>query len=125
MVQVLELLKNTFGQKSRSGTARTLRDSVDGAAQAGISVLQGYVKSMLTDDQKCAQQYLCQASREATASGGRDIGYLIASVGGYTSSYMLNNPKFADFESLYEASKEGKGMKDCAKIYQCKETNGN
>jgi len=114
---VLDLLKNTFGQKSRSGTARTIRDSAEDAANAGVSMLQGYVKSVLANDDRCVQRYLCQASKEATRDS-RDLGYIIASVGGYASSYLLDSAKSADFKSLYEASMKGRAMsEDCAKLY--------
>lgn len=117
--QLLDLLKNTFGQKSRSGTARTIRDSAEDAANAGISMLQGYVKSVLTNDDRCVQKYLCQASKEATRDS-RDLGYIIASVGGYATSYLLDSNKSSNigFKNLYEASMKGRAMgEDCTKLY--------
>lgn len=113
------MLKNTFGQKSRSGTARTIRDSAEDAANAGISMLQGYVKSVLSNDERCVQRYLCQASREATRDS-RDLGYIIASVGGYATSYLLDSNKSSNigFKNLYDASMKGRSMnEDCAKIF--------
>lgn len=116
-MQVLDLLKNTFGQRSRSGTARTIRDSAEDAASAGVSMLQGYVKSVLATDDRCVQKYLCQASKEATRDS-RDLGFIIASVGGYASSYLLDNSKSANFKSLYDASMKGRtASEDCARIY--------
>lgn len=122
------MLKNTFGQQRyRTGTARTIRDSAEDAANAGVSILQGYVRSMLVDDEKCVQRYLCQASREATRDG-RDLGYVIASVGGYASSYLLNNAKSSDnFKKLYDATAKGRlSGEDCAKLYsECNEGKSN
>lgn len=115
--KVLDLLKNTFGQKSRSGSARTIRDSAEDAANASVSMLQGYVKSVLANDGQCAKRYLCQASKEATRDG-RDLGYIIASVGGYATSYLLDTSKSAQFNDFHEASLRGRQMKeDCAKLY--------
>jgi len=120
--KVLDLLKNTFGQKSRNGSARTIRDSAEDAASAGVSMLQGYVKSVLANDGQCAKRYLCQASREATRDG-RDLGYVIASVGGYATSYLLDSTRQQNFNQFHEASLKGRSMKeDCAKLYsECTE----
>lgn len=120
--KVLDLLKNTFGQKSRNGSARTIRDSAEDAASAGVSMLQGYVKSVLANDGHCAKRYLCQASREATRDG-RDLGYVIASVGGYATSYLLDSTRQQNFNQFHEASLKGRSMKeDCAKLYsECTE----
>lgn len=80
-------------------------------------MLQGYVKSVLTNDDRCVQRYLCQASKEA-ANQSRDLGYIIASVGGYASSYLLDSTKSANFKSLYEASMRGRSLNDdCEKLY--------
>lgn len=120
--KVLDVLKSSFGSKSRSGTARTIRDSAEDAANAGVSMLQGYVKSVLANDEHCIQRYLCQASKEATRDG-RDLGYVIASVGGYASSYLLDKSKTANFKSVWDASMKGRSMgEDCAKLYpECAE----
>jgi hypothetical protein len=120
--KVLDLLKNTFGQKSRSGTARTIRDSAEDAASAGVSMLQGYVKSVLANDGHCAKRYLCQASREAIRDG-RDLGYVIATVGGYATSYLLDSSRSNGFNTYYDASLKGRSAKDdCAKLYaECSE----
>ena len=116
--KLLDLLKITFGQKSRSGgTARTIRDSAEDAASAGVSMIQGYLKSVLTQDGQCAKRYLCQASREAVRDS-RDLGYVIATVGSYTSSYMLDSSKSDAFNTFYDASLKGRSAKeDCYKIY--------
>lgn len=83
---------------------------------------------MLVDDEKCVQRYLCQASKEAVKDGGRDLGYVIASVGGYASSYMLQNSKsITDPRKLYDASAKGRLQgEDCAKLYsECNEGKSN
>lgn len=121
MTKMLDLLKNTFGQKSRGAGGRTIRDHAEDVANAGVSILQGYVKSMLAQDDKCVQRYLCQASKEATRDG-RDLGYVIATVGGYASSYLLDGSKSTSFKSLHDASTKGRSMEDCAKLYaECNE----
>lgn len=118
-------MKNTFGQKSRSGTARTIRDSAEEAANAGITILQGYVKSITSDNKHCVLRNLCQASKEATRES-RDLGYIIASVGGYASSYLLDGQTGRDgpnFKTMYDAALRGRNVQeDCAKQYpECNE----
>ena len=89
-------------------------------------MLQGYVKSVLSNDESCVKRYLCQASKEATRDG-RDLGYVIASVGGYAASYLLDSsnashnkdPKFHQFN---QASMKGRAAsEDCFKTYECNE----
>lgn len=113
---MLDLLKSTFGQKARVGTARTIRDSAEDAANAGVSMIQGYVRSVLAGDESCMQRHLCEASSVATRDG-RELGYLIASVGGYASSYLLDSAKSANFKRLYDASMKGRANIDCTKQY--------
>ena len=120
----LDMLKHTFGAKQRSGTARTIRDSAEDAASASVSMLQGYVKSMLAPNANCQKRYLCQASREATRDA-KDVGYLIASVGGYATSYLLDSSRSGDFQQFHEATSRGRSLKpdhDCVKLYECNET---
>lgn len=114
-------MKASFGQKSRSGSGRTMRDSVEEAANAGVTMLQGYVKSVITDDEKCRQRFLCEASRDA-ARESKELGYIIASVGGYATSYLLDSSRPEDpghFKKLYEASVKGRMRSDesCEQLY--------
>lgn len=117
---MLDLLKNSFGPKSRGAHyGRTIRDTAEDVASAGVTILQGYVKSLLTDDERCTKRYLCQASKDA-AREGRELGYLVATVGGYASSYLLDegNNRMA-FKNYHEASQKGRGGGDCEKEFIC------
>lgn len=79
---MLELLKSSFGQRARSSsTTSRLRDSFDNAAQAGLSMVQGYVKSVLTNDPQCVQRNICEGAKNA-AGESRELGGLIAQLGG-------------------------------------------
>ncbi|XP_023214708.1 uncharacterized protein LOC111617661 [Centruroides sculpturatus] len=122
LVNVLDMLKTTLGQRSRSSQARSVRDTLDEAALAGASMLKGYVKSILTRDARCAQKYICEASKDAVKEGDK-IGYIVAQFGGYAVSYMLENQKLIPFQMNYNASRKGRSGEDCLSIFQsCNET---
>ncbi|CAG2111337.1 unnamed protein product [Medioppia subpectinata] len=117
LVKVLDMLKSSFGQRARSSSSRGIRDSIDDAAVAGISVVKGYVRSVLTNDEHCIQKHTCEASALASREG-RELGYLIAQMGGYASSYLLESQKSVPFNANYEASRQGRSGADCTKLYQ-------
>jgi len=117
LVKVLDMLKSSFGQRARSSTSRGIRDSLDDAAVAGISMLKGYVKSVLSPGEQCSQKHICEAASRASREG-RELGYLIAQFGGYASSYLLENQKSVPFNSIYEASRQGRNGAECTKLYQ-------
>lgn len=117
LVSVLDMLKTTLGQRSRSAQARSVRDTLDDAALAGASMLKGYVKSVLTRDARCAQKYICEASKDAVKEG-KEIGYIVAQFGGYAASYMLENQKLIPFQMNYNASRKGRSGEDCLSIFQ-------
>lgn len=81
LVKVLDMLRTSFTQKARSSTARGIRDAFDDATVAGVTMLQGYVKSVLSKDSHCAQRHICEASKDAVRDG-RELGYLVAQFGG-------------------------------------------
>jgi len=117
LVKVLDMLKSSFGQRARSSASRGIRDSLDDAAVAGISMLKGYVRSVLSTEEQCTQKHICEAAARASREG-RELGYLIAQFGGYASSYLLENQKSVPFNSNYEASRQGRNGADCTKLYQ-------
>jgi len=80
-IKVLDMLKSSFGQRARSSTSRGIRDSLDDAAVAGISMLKGYVRSVLSPEETCTQKHICEAAARASREG-RELGYLIAQFGG-------------------------------------------
>jgi hypothetical protein len=122
LVKVLDMLKSSFGQRARSTSSRGLRDSIDDAALAGITMLRGYVKSVLSPGEQCPQRHMCEASARA-AREGRELGFLIAQFGGYASSYLLESQKSVPFNMNYEATRQGRSGGDCTKLYQiCNET---
>lgn len=80
--QVLDMLRTSFGQRARSSNSgRGIRDAFDDASLAGVSMLRGYVKSVLAKEGPCSQKFLCEASRDAVRDG-RDLGYMVAQFGG-------------------------------------------
>jgi len=117
LVKVLDMLRTSFGQRARSSASRGIRDAIDDAAAASVTMLRGYVKSVLSADEHCSQKHLCESSQEAMRDG-RELGYLIAQFGGYASSYLLENQKAVPFNSNYDASRRGRSGEDCAKLYQ-------
>lgn len=98
--------------------ARTIKDSVEDVAAASVSVLQGYVKSLMAvDDQQCIKRYLCQASKDAMRNG-RDMGFVVSTIGGYASSYLLDGSRSENYKNYQEATQRGRTTsEDCAKIY--------
>ena len=75
------MVRTSFGQKARSGSARGIRDHFDDATVAGVTMLRGYVKSVLSRDAQCVQKHICEASKDAVRDG-RELGYLVAQFGG-------------------------------------------
>lgn len=123
---MLDLVKSSFGHRSRSAGGRgSVRDWAEEAATGAVTMLQGYVKSVLSNDDQCVQKHLCQASKEA-AQNNRELGYLIASVGGYATSYLLDSNKSSNlgFKTLHDAAAKGRSVnsiEECAKIFKCTE----
>lgn len=79
---MLELLKSSFGQRARSSSSGSrLRDSVDGAAQAGISMLQSYVRSIMSTEPHCIQRNICEGVKSAVQESPH-LGGLIVQLGG-------------------------------------------
>lgn len=81
LVKVLDMLRTSFGQRARSSSSRGIRDAFDDATVAGVTMLRGYVKSVLSKDTQCAQKHICEASKEAVRDG-RELGYFVAQFGG-------------------------------------------
>ncbi|PRD26598.1 UNVERIFIED_CONTAM: hypothetical protein NCL1_37692 [Trichonephila clavipes] len=87
-VSVLDMLKSTLGQRARSATSRGSRAVLGDAASASASLLKGYIRAFMTNNNSCVQKYLCEASKEAV-NDGREVGYLIAQIGGIGFSQYL------------------------------------
>jgi len=115
-VKVLDMLRTSFGQRARSAESRGARHLVDDVASAGVSMLRGYVKSIMAESESCTQKYICEASSAAVREG-RELGYLVAQVGGYASSYLLDNQKSIPFKSNYDAARQGRSGADCKRLY--------
>lgn len=118
LVKVLDMLKTSFTQRNArsSGGSRGLKDTADDAAVAGISMLKGFVRSALTAESTCMQRHICDAAAAASRES-RELGYLIAQVGGYASSYVLDGQKGATPNASYEAARIGRSGADCKAVY--------
>jgi len=83
LVKVLDMLKTSFAQRNArsASSVRGLKDSMDDAAVAGISMLKGFVRSALSTEQQCVQRHLCEAAGQASRES-RELGYLITQLGG-------------------------------------------
>lgn len=75
------MFKTSFGQKARSSGSRSFRDLMDDGAVSGLTMLKGYVKSIISENNSCAQRNLCESSKEASKEG-REIGHIVAQLGG-------------------------------------------
>ena len=84
LVKVLDMLKTSFNQRNaRSALSSNhgLKESIDDAAVASISMLKGFLRSALSNDQQCVQRHICEAATQATRES-RELGYLISQFGG-------------------------------------------
>lgn len=85
LVKVLDMVKTSFAQRnSRSAPSgvRGLKDSIDDAAVAGITMLRGFVRSaLITGEDQCRQKEICEAAAAASRES-RELGYLITQLGG-------------------------------------------
>ncbi|GAB6027050.1 hypothetical protein CHUAL_013777 [Chamberlinius hualienensis] len=97
---------------------------INDAALAGLSMLKAYVKTIISDDHYCIRKYLCQANREAVKDGNK-IGFMIAQLGSYATTYMLKNIRHFPLDMNFEAAKYGRNGANCeARYNQCVELNG-
>lgn len=141
LVKVLDMLKTQFTQRnarSSPASVRGIKESVDDAAAASLSMFKGLVRSVLSTDQKCTQRHICEAASQASRES-RELGYLIAQFGGYVqvvltsfaplttnphryaSSYILDSQKSIPFNANYDAARMGRAGGDCRKVYNCSE----
>lgn len=120
-VKMLELVKSSFGQRARSTSSGSrLRESVDGAAQAGISMLQSYVRSIMSTEPHCIQRNICEGVKSAVQESPH-LGGLIVQLGGYATSYMLNSQRDIPIAASIEAVRLGRSGADCSKAFKlCK-----
>ncbi|KAH9422625.1 hypothetical protein DERP_003302 [Dermatophagoides pteronyssinus] len=125
LVKVLDMVKTNFAQRrngrSLANDERGLKDSLDDAAIAGITMMKGFVRSFLATDTKCIQRHICDAASNA-ARESRELGSVISQIGGYASSYVLDNQKMSPFNSNYDAARIGRSGGDCRKMYSCAES---
>ncbi|UYV82286.1 hypothetical protein LAZ67_21001601 [Cordylochernes scorpioides] len=122
LVNVLEMLKTSLGQRGRSArSGEDNRSVLDKAAISGAAMLQGYVKSVLANSTDCIQKYMCEASNSAVKEG-QDVGYVIAQVGGYAASYLLESQKAVPLQVNLNATRKGRSGDDCfAAMQACQE----
>lgn len=84
LVKVLDMVKTSFAQRnsrSASSGVRGLKDSIDDAAVAGITMLRGFVRSALVSEDQCRQKEICEAAAAASRES-RELGYIITQLGG-------------------------------------------
>jgi hypothetical protein len=123
LVKVLDMLKTSFTQRnarSASSSNRGLKESIDDAAVASISMLKGFVRSALSTDQQCVQKHICEAATQASRES-RELGYVISQFGGYASSYVLDSQKSIPTNANYEAARFGRSGGSCQTKYNCSE----
>lgn len=122
LVKVLDMLKTSFTQRNArsASSTRGIKESVDDAAVAGISMAKGFVRSFLSSDQQCQQRHICDAAAQASRES-RELGYLIAQLGGYASSYVFDGQKTNPLQSNSEAARVGRSGADCKQVYNCSE----
>jgi hypothetical protein len=120
VVNLLDALKTSFSHRSLQARSIGRKDSVSDAAVASLAMMKSYAKTYKNSDDLCMQKYLCEANSEcANDIGGTSI---FCQLGTYATSFLLERSTQSNFESLYEAGRQGRSGVDCRQIYlQCNE----
>lgn len=84
------------------------------AAVASITMLKGYAKTYMSEEDKCLQRYLCEANEECTSGVG---GSIFCQLGSYATSFLLERQTGQPFATLYDAGRKGRSGVDCKQIY--------
>ncbi|XP_076243611.1 uncharacterized protein LOC143184908 [Calliopsis andreniformis] len=126
VMNLLEILRASFSQRSLAARSTGRRDTVSEAASASIVMLKGYMKSMRSmrnvgpseneDQQGCAERAICEANAECVADA-RGTSSIFCQLGSYATSYVLQKQSGKGFESLYEAGRRGRIGGDCRALF--------
>ncbi|GLH11716.1 Uncharacterized protein GBIM_16491 [Gryllus bimaculatus] len=115
VVNLLDALKTSFSHRYMEARNIGRRDSVAEAAVAGLTMIKGYVRTLRTSDDSCAQRLLCDASRECASD---TQGAVFCQMGAYATSFLLERTGGgAPFSQYYDASRRGRSGDDCRSAF--------
>ncbi|XP_050433305.1 uncharacterized protein LOC126841091 isoform X1 [Adelges cooleyi] len=116
VVNLLDALKTSFSHRSLHARSMGKKDTVSDAAVASISIFKGYVKTMNTADDVCAQKFVCEANKEC-AGETTSSSAIYCQLGTYATSFLLQRAGTAPFEVYYDAGRRGRSGDDCRQLY--------
>ncbi|XP_050542914.1 uncharacterized protein LOC126906377 isoform X1 [Daktulosphaira vitifoliae] len=116
VMNLLDALRTSFSHRSLHARSMGKKDSMSDAAVASISFLKGYVKTMATSDDVCAQKFVCEATKECAGEAGSSSA-IYCQLGTYATSYILQKTSNAPFEVYYDAGRRGRSGEDCRQLY--------
>lgn len=116
VVNLLDALKTSFSHRSMSARSLGKKDTVSDAAVASLSMFKGYMKTMNTANDVCAQKFVCEANKECTSETSSSSA-IYCQLGTYATSFLLQRTGSAPFEVYYDAGRRGRSGDDCRQLY--------
>jgi len=116
VVNLLDALKTSFSHRSMSARSLGKKDAMSDAAVASLSMFKGYVKTMNTANDVCAQKFVCEANKECSGETSSSSA-IYCQLGTYATSFLLQRTGNAPFEVYYDAGRRGRSGDDCRQLY--------
>uniref|UniRef100_A0A2S2NSF7 Uncharacterized protein n=1 Tax=Schizaphis graminum TaxID=13262 RepID=A0A2S2NSF7_SCHGA len=116
VVNLLDALKTSFSHRSMSARSLGKKDAMSDAAVASLSMFKGYMKTMNTANDVCAQKFVCEANKECSGETSSSSA-IYCQLGTYATSFLLQRTGNAPFEVYYDAGRRGRSGDDCRQLY--------
>ncbi|XP_008186601.1 uncharacterized protein LOC100158974 isoform X2 [Acyrthosiphon pisum] len=116
VVNLLDALKTSFSHRSMSARSLGKKDTMSDAAVASLSMFKGYMKTMNTANDVCAQKFVCEANKECSGETSSSSA-IYCQLGTYATSFLLQRTGNAPFEVYYDAGRRGRSGDDCRQLY--------
>jgi hypothetical protein len=116
VVNLLDALKTSFSHRSMSARSLGKKDTMSDAAVASLSMFKGYMKTMNTANDVCAQKFVCEANKECSSETSSSSA-IYCQLGTYATSFLLQRTGNAPFEVYYDAGRRGRSGDDCRQLY--------
>ncbi|XP_025200676.1 uncharacterized protein LOC112598419 isoform X2 [Melanaphis sacchari] len=116
VVNLLDALKTSFSHRSMSARSLGKKDAMSDAAVASLSMFKGYMKTMNTANDICAQKFVCEANKECSGETSSSSA-IYCQLGTYATSFLLQRTGNAPFEVYYDAGRRGRSGDDCRQLY--------
>lgn len=116
VVNLLDALKTSFSHRSMSARSLGKKDTMSDAAVASLSMFKGYMKTINTANDVCAQKFVCEANKECSSETSSSSA-IYCQLGTYATSFLLQRTGNAPFEVYYDAGRRGRSGDDCRQLY--------